>query len=556
MFARANLLYRSRRPMTETPAISAKGRSDVWIVLAVLLVGIPTLWQPMGLDHGNCGYVADVILHGGAPYKDAWETRPPAIFYINAAAIAVFGKNAFAFRMFDLLWQLAAALALGALARRWFGARAGMFAGVLFAAVYFIPASYWDLANGDIYIVLPSALALLCLLPRRGPRLAWDAACGALVGFVFWVRFTHGLFGLPVLAWILAENLHERPYGLTNRALRLSAVGAGFAAVVGGYLALLAAQGALGDFLYTVFDFDMKYAQTTYRGGFPEFARFVIAKHVIWSWRNLAVVTPGALALIQLARTRPVTLTTIVLGAWTAATYAGVAIMAKFFVYHWFALLGPLSVLAGFALAEATAKPRAAWITTGHRIVMAVCVALLALAVAGQTLVRASEGFRLATGKMSRDEYLASFDNLRDFGTFSATANHLGGELLRERTSPDDKIWIWSASTLVLFNADRLGVGRFGTNLMLAPAWRRADWTDELLRLVQTERPAYAIVTFGDAGAPITGGELDSRQLLATFPELAAYWRENYELESTIGNMEFHRRRDLPPTVTTTPSSP
>ncbi|MCL4234183.1 MAG: glycosyltransferase family 39 protein, partial [Deltaproteobacteria bacterium] len=220
-------------------------RTEAWIVLAVLVVGIPTLWMPMGLDHGNCGYVADVILHGGAPYKDAWETRPPAIFYLNAAAIAAFGKNGFAFRMFDLVWQLAAALALGRLARRWFGERAGMFAGVLFAVVYFIPASYWDLANGDIYIVLPSALALLCLFDRPGPRFAWDALGGALIGFVFWVRFTHGLFGLPALAWILSERRHEVPYGFARRIARLTAVGAGFAAVVGGYVALLAAQGAL-----------------------------------------------------------------------------------------------------------------------------------------------------------------------------------------------------------------------------------------------------------------------------------------------------------------------
>lgn len=542
--------------MSTSTGIFQYRRAEMWIVCAVLATGIPTLWMPMGLDHGNCGYVADVVLHGGAPYKDAWETRPPAIFYLNAAAIAVFGKNRFAFRMFDLLWQLAAAIALGRLARRWFDERAGMFAGVLFAAVYFIPASYWDLANGDIYLVLPSALALLCLFDRPGPRFAWDALCGALIGVVFWVRFTHGLFGLPVLAWILAENLHARPYGLARRIARLAAVGAGFAAVVGGYVALLAAQGALGDFLYTVFDFDMKYAQTTYRGGFPEFARFVVARHVIWSWRNLAVVVPGVLALIHLARTRPVTHAAIVLGAWTAATYAGVAIMAKFFVYHWFAMLGPLSVLAGFAFAEATSIPRAAWIRTGHRAAIGICAALLALAVAGQTLVRVSDGVRLATGKMSWTQYLSQFDNLRDFGSFSATANHLGGEYLRERTRPDDKIWIWSASTLVLFNADRRGVGRFGTNLMLAPAWRRADWTAELLDLVQKEKPAYAIVTFGDAGAPITGGELDSRQLLATFPELSAYWRDHYELETTIGNMEFHRRRDAPSEVTTPDSPP
>lgn len=532
-------------------------RPEWWILLATVVVGVPSLWLPLGMDHGNCGYVADVVLHGGAPYKDAWETRPPAIFYINAAAIALFGKTAFAFRLFDLLTQFATALALGRLARRFFGARPGLWAGVLFIAAYYIPVSYWDLANGDIYLVLPSALMLLCLMPeRRGPRAAWDLLAGAMIGVVFWVRFTHGLAFLPAIAWILTHEAPTRPYGVAQRVARLAALGLGFIFVVGGYLALLAVQGALADFLYTVFDFDMHYAQTTYQDGARGFWRYAFFKHVVWVWRNLIVFVPAIFAAIRLVQKKCWESTTVVLMVWALSAYAGVFIMAKFFTYHWFPMLGPLSVLGGYGTAEILAKSPASWVRIGHRTSLVICGVLFMGAFTYQTLDRVSDGIGLLTGRLTWKAYWASFDNIKESESFSATANYVGGEYLRERTTPEDKVWIWSTQTLVLFNADRRGVGRFGTNLMLAPDWRRADWLEELHTLLKTERPKYAIVTFVDAGPPVTGDPWDSKKLLNRFPELSDHLATHYVLEKTIDNMEFHRLRTAEGEVVTAPVDP
>src|SRR3954454_8475212 len=62
----------------------------VLFALAALLVKAPSLLVPMGQDQGLYHTVAEEILHGGAPYRDAWDPKPPGVFYVHAALLAPF----------------------------------------------------------------------------------------------------------------------------------------------------------------------------------------------------------------------------------------------------------------------------------------------------------------------------------------------------------------------------------------------------------------------------------------------------------------------------------
>src|SRR3972149_968500 len=60
-----------------------------WIVLLTLIVLVqsnPGKKTP-ARDYGFYIYIGDQILHGKLPYHDAWESKPPAIFYLNAFAL-------------------------------------------------------------------------------------------------------------------------------------------------------------------------------------------------------------------------------------------------------------------------------------------------------------------------------------------------------------------------------------------------------------------------------------------------------------------------------------
>jgi hypothetical protein len=58
-------------------------------VLLALLVKAPQFVTPMGQDQGLYHAVAEEILHGGVAYRDAWDPKPPGVFYTHAAVLAL-----------------------------------------------------------------------------------------------------------------------------------------------------------------------------------------------------------------------------------------------------------------------------------------------------------------------------------------------------------------------------------------------------------------------------------------------------------------------------------
>jgi hypothetical protein len=60
----------------------------VFVVLA-LLVKLPQFLAPMGQDQGLYHTVGQAILAGAVPYRDAWDPKPPGVFYAHAAVLAL-----------------------------------------------------------------------------------------------------------------------------------------------------------------------------------------------------------------------------------------------------------------------------------------------------------------------------------------------------------------------------------------------------------------------------------------------------------------------------------
>ena len=54
---------------------------------AVLVVGLPTLILPFWPDQAIFSMIGRVIWEGGYPYVDAWDQKPPSIYFIYAVAI-------------------------------------------------------------------------------------------------------------------------------------------------------------------------------------------------------------------------------------------------------------------------------------------------------------------------------------------------------------------------------------------------------------------------------------------------------------------------------------
>ncbi len=73
-------------------SVSPSHRAAIWLLLAGLcaLIIAGTVALTHGIpdrDSGEFLYVAQQILHGHVPYRDTWDHKPPAIFYIDALAL-------------------------------------------------------------------------------------------------------------------------------------------------------------------------------------------------------------------------------------------------------------------------------------------------------------------------------------------------------------------------------------------------------------------------------------------------------------------------------------
>ncbi|MEO0565973.1 MAG: glycosyltransferase family 39 protein, partial [Chloroflexota bacterium] len=181
------------------------------IVLVVLLAAAPILTYPLGRDQGEFAIIGVTILRGGLPYVDAWNPKPPAIFYIYAGLIHLFGQATWAIRIADLVAFPAMAAALYGIGRELRGNALGLWAVMLWGAFYFTE-TFWTLSQNDGLASVPMALAVWALLillrdassPRM--RVALAFLIGALAALTLWFKYPYIFFVAALVIGYLIER--------------------------------------------------------------------------------------------------------------------------------------------------------------------------------------------------------------------------------------------------------------------------------------------------------------------------------------------------------------
>jgi len=256
-----------------------------WVWLTVVIGGLILLLSVAGLtnrldpDEGAFLAIAQEILHGRVPYRDAFDQKSPAIYYLVASVLALGGglgplQQVLAMRGVALLTDFIAAVGLFLLGRRWWRTEVGILAALLwlmglalyggdqfFTEPFATSLTIWAvvaaasrpgirgallagflLALGTLFkqtavLALPGVAFVLCTQNQGGGRWGWCpprsalAAVGAiLVGFVApWFAVgaafaTAGAFG-PMLDQVLVSNLTRYPADPLRVLLTLIAVG-------------------------------------------------------------------------------------------------------------------------------------------------------------------------------------------------------------------------------------------------------------------------------------------------------------------------------------------
>lgn len=529
------------------PALLAAGLTVV--------AGIPTLNYPYGPDQALFAYIGDHLTRGAALYVDVWDVKPPGIFWIYALIDLLPGPQFRVLRLVDLLYTGVTVLAIYALGRLYWDRLAGAVAGALYGAVYVVATGYWHSAQPDSFMVLPLVLALFAYeYARRSGSGRFALLGGLLFGFCAQLRPVVLLIptALALLDLRTAEQagkgtLRQRTAPALRRVLLL--IGGGVA-VEAATLLWLGLSGAIGEYLYAQLDFASDYARQggpyspdgltplSYLSGLRSGTMFIVFARTL-------LVAPALVAAIAggvVRRERLVIETSLL----ALAAYLGVAVQAKYFLYHWHSLLPFLALLSGWtasflwrSLRESGRGPVVAAIT------LAGIGALLLLLTPSVTdrAVREWEAFaRYWVQPESRSAYYDRF-GLYGKGSFSYKASEEVARYVQSRTGPGDTVFVWGYDPLLYVLADRDSPSRFTSFLPLMSLWTPPAWTDEFVDDLERRRPAYIILQRNENARWITGHWIDPPDFVGLLPRFEAVLNEDYELEQRIEDYFLYRRR-------------
>jgi 4-amino-4-deoxy-L-arabinose transferase-like glycosyltransferase len=493
-------------------------RLFVALVCVLFLVRLPSLAEPMGADQGLYAYVGDRILHGETPYRDAWDQKPPAVHFAYAM-MRVAWPHESAVAGADLLAALATSALLLALGSAVYTRAVGQVAAVLFLFLSnpaFLRLSGVTVrAQSETFIAVVVTAALLLVARSRGHSATWTlVAAGVLLGLGSVFKYNAAVY---VIVALLGVWLWSR---LSLTAIVALAIG--FCLPVAAMLAWFGSRHAVTDLYQATIAYNLRYSGETYAGPLHAVSYLLTfpIRHArvdaLWLLGGAGCVVLLVTAIWKRDRLFPV--------AWVAAACASIAINGSRDLPQYFVQAAPAMALA------------AAWggsvLWTRRSVVNAIAVIVLAVAVwrvnefsnlAGNTW----HDTRYLLGQIDRPTYLARYGD-RLTRKYSALAVAELGELLRSRSTPADRVYVFGFSCGAYVAAERASASRFFWSRPVivgfnegAPGYGINGLLDDLTRTP----PAIIALQIRDWVPDVD----NSAHFFMTTPPLAAWLRDGYD---------------------------
>jgi 4-amino-4-deoxy-L-arabinose transferase-like glycosyltransferase len=227
-------------------------RAALPVATAALVLRLPALLEPHHYsDEGIFAATAQRLLQGHALYTGSWDDKPPLVYLVYAAVLALAGASMVALRLLTALWVAAAAVGVGMLGRRLCGARGGLTAGLLFALLASLPLLEANLALTEIFAATPVVWAFVLVAGASGAGATRRLTlAGALLAVGALFKQVAALDAAAAGVFLLLVGRGAAPSRDAGRFARVAALAAGFAVPLLLAAALLAATGALGEALY------------------------------------------------------------------------------------------------------------------------------------------------------------------------------------------------------------------------------------------------------------------------------------------------------------------
>jgi hypothetical protein len=518
------------------------------VVVATLLLLSLLLGFRFGRDQGIYAAVAETIVHGGAPYRDAWDFKPPAVFFVYALARLLLGPGMEAVRVVEAAALASLFPAFAMLSRRFLDEwRAGILAAAL-AVFAHVQLEYWDTAQPESFGGVALVWALVCATvppPAQGRpagmrRLwAWSGA-GLLYALAALFKPHLGVGFVVSLGFVMVAEA-----GRENRAAAWRPV---FAFLGGALVALVAAAGyfawhqAWGDLLDVFLVFLPEYHAIRFEAaGLPLYLLRAFWDSLLGftAYAPLGMVLLWALAPLTALERRAALHVTLV----GALPLVGVALQARFYPYHFGAVLPLWSLLAGWGLWKAWLRLRRTPIGALAALALLALLAVKAPEVpaygGGSFWERCRLRFDLLVGKAG-----APVENLlHSAGDVHFGANRRVAAWLATRTPRDGSLYVWGFEPMLYGMADRRPASAYIYNVPQRLEWSQRELSRRrLMEDLGRDPPAAIVVVAHDAREGVTGNRRDSLEELEDFPALRSLIAESYARAWRLEDLVIYAR--------------
>ncbi|MCX5678584.1 MAG: glycosyltransferase family 39 protein [Candidatus Omnitrophica bacterium] len=313
------------------------------VVIIVSIIKLHLFEMPLERDEGEYAYIAQLLMHGEPLYLNAYTMKLPAIYFVYAAFMSLFGQSPYGIHMGLVLITAVTIILVFLLTKRLLGAYAGVIAGTAFALLTLGKyALAFNIEHLIILLVLAGSLILLYAIDRGGGFLL----SGLIFGLAFIAKQHAVFFILFGVFYIFWTHIMVRPIRMLAALKRIGLFFTGAALPFIFVCFYIYATGAFNAFRFWVFEYAAKYCSfMTLSDGIKSFLyvadKIVGSSPIVWIISGVGLI---AGVWSRLDRDKIVFITGFSIFSFLAVT------PGLYFRHHYFILIFPVvAIFAGIA---------------------------------------------------------------------------------------------------------------------------------------------------------------------------------------------------------------
>ena len=412
----------------------------VGLVLITAAVRVPLLGVPFERDEGEYAYIAWRLCHNELPYRDWVDQKPPAIFWVYRAALALPIDPIRAVHFAALIFSAASGCALFFLARRFMNRFWAFVAAALLVLLSADPWAEGTAANTEIFMLLPILLSQIAFFRslENSRNTMSTLLCGALIAAAIAFKQVAAVNWFLLIALFPIFAKPEKRWAEAIRFAILSLAGVG--AIVVAVAFYFWVRHGLSELVENVFTHNLEYIGAMTWADRLHFCRETLIRlslTELFVWIFAAV---GLVALVPPGKRKWFAF----FAGWLIASAAGISASGYFFPHYFQQWLPPLALLAvfGASLLSELRFWKRAWFPNALFILL---LALLPVKILWPFW------FNYTSADAVREIYPGNF-----FAEMPAFA-----ERIAKVTSIDQRVFAFGAEPELLFYAQRVSAARY-----------------------------------------------------------------------------------------------